>query len=447
MKHLFLLLIILWTSLLSAPNTLYKELYSELENDIVTANKMKDVTYFKPFSNEINALERCLVKADKVLVHKNKNSQKHYLKQLRSCSKKSKKLDAHYVKALRKAIGAKDMELFKVLIEADPRVLRKELFTKKSVAFYKKNNNALQFEAGARLVAEYEKDDHYRQMAATEMANYEANVKVQSYDKARHSRDKNGKVRTFFVGYKRVNGQILLIAENKNAYAVTVSVALKNLTNYTVDRRPPYHMEIDPYSKQTLMTLRVQDRHKKSRVGWQYSWVMGRESARHDNNYIYALPFKKGATVIVSQGFNGQATHTGRSRYAVDFVADVGTPIYAARGGHVVAVEGQYNKGGFGKEFGQYANYIDIEHTDHTIGKYYHLKQDGVNVKVGQFVSRGQLIGWSGNTGYSSGPHLHFGVYKVDSDFRHSVSLPFKFQTNRGVVDAPKKGDIFRAVR
>jgi murein DD-endopeptidase MepM/ murein hydrolase activator NlpD len=162
---------------------------------------------------------------------------------------------------------------------------------------------------------------------------------------------------------------------------------------------------------------------------------------------LYALPFKESSVVIVSQGFNGEATHTGRSRYAVDFAAGVGTGVYAARGGKVIATEASFDKGGLGMAYGQFANYITIEHTDGTMAKYYHLKQNGVNVKVGQYVSKGQFIGLSGNTGYSSGPHLHFGVYKVDSDYENTVTLPIKFQTNAGVVDFPKKGDIYRAVR
>jgi murein DD-endopeptidase MepM/ murein hydrolase activator NlpD len=175
--------------------------------------------------------------------------------------------------------------------------------------------------------------------------------------------------------------------------------------------------------------------------------VMGRQSARHDASFLYALPFKKGSRVIVSQGFNGTSTHTGRSKHAVDFAASEGTRIYAARGGKVIATEASFNQGGFDRSFGKYANYITIEHTDHTMAKYYHLQQYGVNVKVGQYVSKGQFIGLSGNTGYSSGPHLHFGVYKVDSDYKTTVTLPFKFETNVGVVDSPEKGNVFKAVR
>jgi murein DD-endopeptidase MepM/ murein hydrolase activator NlpD len=70
-----------------------------------------------------------------------------------------------------------------------------------------------------------------------------------------------------------------------------------------------------------------------------------------------------------------------------------------------------------------------------------------VAVNVGQQISKGQFIGLSGNTGYSSGPHLHFGVYTVDSDYKTTVTLPFKFKNNAGVVDSPVKGDVFKSVR
>ena len=441
MIKILILLTLLGISTLYSNSKRYESFHKTLQTDLQSAQVLSKEPFFQPYLSELEGLKKCLNAFEKVMpVDKE-------LQALRFCEGKSKKFDGHYVAALREVIAKDDIELFKKLLDADPRILQKERWRAKAVSFYRSVQKSAPFEAGEKLLASYDEEEGYRQSAAMEMANYEANVKVLSYEDAKHSRDKNGKKRTFFVGYKKRNGVLVLIAENSNRYTVTLNIKLKDVKNYSYDRPKDYIVEIGPRSKQEIMHLRVKDRSKRSSVSWSYGWVMGSDSAYHDNSFLYSLPFKRNSWVLVSQGFNGKSTHTGSSKYAVDFVADVGTPIYAARGGMVVATEESFNQAGFDKSFGKYANYIVIEHVDKTLGKYYHLKQDGVNVKVGQYVSKGQFIGYSGNTGYSSGPHLHFGVYSVGADHKSSVSLPIRFITNIGVVDAPKKGDVFKAVR
>ena len=61
------------------------------------------------------------------------------------------------------------------------------------------------------------------------------------------------------------------------------------------------------------------------------------------------------------------------------------------------------------------ANYVKIRHDDGTIGNYVHLQHDGVLVEVGDKVRTGDVIGMSGNTGFTTGPHLHFEV-RVNGD-------------------------------
>ena len=67
-------------------------------------------------------------------------------------------------------------------------------------------------------------------------------------------------------------------------------------------------------------------------------------------------------------------------------------------------------------------------HSDGTLGHYCHLQKGGVTVKPGQMVRAGALIAHSGNTGFSSGAHLHFSVFKT-KDGRERISLPVKFRT------------------
>ena len=78
-----------------------------------------------------------------------------------------------------------------------------------------------------------------------------------------------------------------------------------------------------------------------------------------------------------------------------------------------------------------------ILHADGSMGVYAHLKENGVYVRVGQKVSLGQQIGVSGNTGYSSGPHLHF-CLQINNGMR-LVSIPFRMLSGRGFLKLPTK--------
>jgi murein DD-endopeptidase MepM/ murein hydrolase activator NlpD len=92
--------------------------------------------------------------------------------------------------------------------------------------------------------------------------------------------------------------------------------------------------------------------------------------------------------------FNGRsALHSG-----LDFPAEVGTPIYAAAGGVVVAQEFHP----------QYGNMIEVDHGNALVTRYAHTSR--VGVKKGDLIKRGQKIAEVGNTGRSTGAHLHFEV-------------------------------------
>ena len=94
-------------------------------------------------------------------------------------------------------------------------------------------------------------------------------------------------------------------------------------------------------------------------------------------------------------------------------------------------VESDFDKAGLDLEkYGGRANYVRILHDDGTMGLYAHLRPEGVLVRVGQRVRQGQQIGLSGNTGFTSGPHLHFAV-QVNRGM-NLLSIPFRMP---GVTD------------
>ena len=128
----------------------------------------------------------------------------------------------------------------------------------------------------------------------------------------------------------------------------------------------------------------------------------------------------------LSQGIRG-VTHQGRMEFAYDFAAGIGTPVYAMRAGKVIGVRDKYPDTGGGRKNGRKFNYVWLEHDDGYRSVYVHLQQGfrgKVAIKAGDWVDSGQLIGYSGNSGWSSGPHLHVEVQKPGSR-RFSKTIPF----------------------
>jgi murein DD-endopeptidase MepM/ murein hydrolase activator NlpD len=121
-----------------------------------------------------------------------------------------------------------------------------------------------------------------------------------------------------------------------------------------------------------------------------------------------------------------------------------GTLVHAARGGVVVRVKDDSDKGGASINYDPFNNYVLIRHEDGTLGHYCHLRKDGVLVKPGQTVAAGDVIAHSGNTGFSSGPHLHFCVFKA-KDGRSRISIPVKFRTGQDKAITLTSGHSYRA--
>jgi hypothetical protein len=73
------------------------------------------------------------------------------------------------------------------------------------------------------------------------------------------------------------------------------------------------------------------------------------------------------------------------------------------------------------------ANYLVIQHDDGSRSNYYHLAQNGIKVQVGQSVKEGDVVALSGNTGFSSTPHLHFFVDRLENG--RSVTFPVLYKS------------------
>ena len=165
------------------------------------------------------------------------------------------------------------------------------------------------------------------------------------------------------------------------------------------------------------------------------------------SSYAYALPYPVGSTFSVLQGFGGSFSHTGSNEYAVDFNCPVATPVVAARPGRVVAINASAQGSGTTSEYldDRRANFVLVLHDDGTLGEYMHLSPSGVEVHPGQKVERGQRLALSGNTGFSSTPHLHFQVMTAGEDGRSARSFPFRIAVGPNRVEEPVQGRSYRA--
>ena len=144
----------------------------------------------------------------------------------------------------------------------------------------------------------------------------------------------------------------------------------------------------------------------------RYTFMPGDFRAQQDEGAIYRVPFGDGESFGVAQAFGGKASHGDKQNYyAVDIVMPVGTPVLAARDGVVMTVDNDFFGAGLDMaRYGDRANNIRIVHSDGTMAVYAHLELESAHVQVGDRVRAGQLLALSGDTGYTSGPHLHFCV-------------------------------------
>ncbi len=208
---------------------------------------------------------------------------------------------------------------------------------------------------------------------------------------------------------------------------LTIELSAK-LLNMSSAQRLPFLFKLK--GNEELKVTRFSALKSENRWSYQvfYKSFLGDFEAEHDDTYVYDLPYQEGFKFRVNQAYNGKKSHYGENRYAIDFGLPEGTPITAAREGIVIETEDKFSEGGFHPRFLNSANFIKILHDDQTVAQYAHLQYRGVLVSKGEYVRPGQVIGYSGNTGFSDGPHLHFEIYKPSLELKKET-IPTRFRT------------------
>jgi hypothetical protein len=208
---------------------------------------------------------------------------------------------------------------------------------------------------------------------------------------------------------------------------IQVECRLEDATNVQSDPPLPRSLVLPAFAELEVTQLRDVDHTKISKASIACDAVIGDPGAKIRNNLTYALPFYPGTKFTLDQGFNGAYSHQDiQSRYALDLDVPEGTPVLAARDGVVMQVEEDFHGGGANPGYADRANYVRVAHMDGSMALYAHLAPGSTLYKPGDHVHTGDFLGKSGNTGYSTGPHLHFSVQRnAGMELR---SIPFTMQ-------------------
>lgn len=221
---------------------------------------------------------------------------------------------------------------------------------------------------------------------------------------------------------------------NQIAGPVEVQLSFTQDRNVTADPPLPLSAVLDGNEDRVLTRIRRADGHGAAGYELGIKAVPGDPTARADD-VTYRLPLD--AVYRIDQGFGGRFSHTDeQSRYAVDLAVEEGTPVLVARDGVVMQVEDDFFGAGLDREkFATRANVVRVLHVDGSMAVYAHLRPESVVVQAGRHVYVGQKLGESGNTGYSTGPHLHFAI-QLNRGMR-LVSVPFRLAGPSGPIAIP----------
>lgn len=236
--------------------------------------------------------------------------------------------------------------------------------------------------------------------------------------------------------------EIRILGDNSEAFPISVSLKLDLEGTKLKERLNDFYV-LNPGSKGTMLASIIKPTNRSWSYKFAYNYSMGNALAKHNDSYAYQLPFPKGKAYRLTQGYNGRTTHMGIN--ALDFTMPEGDVISAARGGIVVRIKEDSNRGCPTTDCVNDGNYVTILHDDGTMADYVHLQKNGVLVKIGDQIEPGQEIALNGATGWASGAHLHFVVYTTGKEAQETIKV--QFETMPGVKTPLKEGELYTAFR
>lgn len=223
---------------------------------------------------------------------------------------------------------------------------------------------------------------------------------------------------------------------------VEVELRLVEAINVLAEPPLPARFVVPGQAEQALVGLGAANPRQGFSFRLQMSSVPGPPVPQAVGDLVIHPPFAAGQAFLVSQEFGGSKTHEGAdNRFAVDIAMPIGTDVLAVREGVVMDVEDDFNRGGTDPEkYLHKANNVRLLHDDGTMSVYAHLDLASTQVRPGARVRAGQPLARSGNTGFSTGPHLHFVIQQNTG--MELISLPFRFHQPGGAAVTPAESQL-----
>lgn len=230
------------------------------------------------------------------------------------------------------------------------------------------------------------------------------------------------------VSHRFEAGGAQLVAHNRFHAPIEIALIIETIRGIA-DPGPDKELRwvLPPRSETPLANLTLLDEGSAPFLEYKFRYRAGDPQAEHRPPGAYRVPFSIAANFPITQAYPDVKTHTTPdSFFAVDVAMPVGTDIFAARSGVVFDVAGDHYRSGLDPAIdGPAANVVRILHDDGTYAIYAHLNWHSIRVRPGDVVRRGEYIADSGNTGFSSGPHLHFAVVRNVGLQTQSVPIVF----------------------
>ena len=208
----------------------------------------------------------------------------------------------------------------------------------------------------------------------------------------------------------------------------TFTIVLKFNTISNCDNFPNENYSVD-YNHSNFLNLRPSNKERGIGYSYTYTYIRGKLNPKYDPNFVYLLPYQKGAKVKVMEAgfFNanyfGSTTPSDWKVYR--FFTNKADTVTVARKGIVVSVQDIYEETSENLSFTSKINQIDIEHEDGTIAKYRGFRK-GVFVKVGQKVFPAEPLGVSSKTNSN-------GQYNISLMLTYLKSVDFESVRNKNL--------------